>query len=334
MYRGGLAMGNYENIVKIEEMRKRMHEGEYTAALKILDTLDNKKIKNISDMKLIAEVYTLNKKYDEAFRLQTRIYDKSRLRKDLYQLVWLSIKRNNATDAEAYYEAYVKAAPSDIYRYVLRYQIDKLLGKPLDILISSLEALKKNDYIEKWAYELAKLYYKAGMEEECIRECSDIILWFADGKYVEKARMLRAYYSGEADKDMIINALKRRASEGLTGEFEPIYNNKSNNNEYEQADTYMQGEYEQSDTYTQGEYEQADYYAQEEYEQADYYAQEDYGQAQDLHNNELFSEDDNIYNVDIPKDDGLYMEENIKADVKNIMAEGMTEEELEYYRNN
>ena len=264
MYRGGLAMGNYEIIVKTEEMRRKMQEGEYASALRILNTLDIKKVKNISDLKLIAQVYIVNKKYDDAFQSQLRIYEKLRLRKELYQLVWLSIKRKNVTDAEELYEDYVKAAPSDIYRYILRYQIDKLLDKPLDVLINSLEALKKNDYLEKWAYELAKLYYKAGMEEECIRECSDIILWFSDGKYVEKAKMLKAYYSGEADKDMIIKELKKRASEGRIGEFEST-NNRRFTNEFEQ---------EENNEHTLS-----------------------------LNDSELFSEDNNIYTVDIAKND-------------------------------
>ena len=100
---------------------------------------------------------------------------------------------------------------NDFNIYIFRYKIDKLKKEPYIILIDSLKKLKNHTYIEKWAYELAKLYYKAEMEKECIRECSDLILWFGEGSYVEKAKILKAYYSGEVDKDEIIESLKNRA---------------------------------------------------------------------------------------------------------------------------
>lgn len=204
-------MGAYENIVKIEEMRRRLGEGDSETALKILDTLSLKKIKNPSDLSIMVEVYEENGRYEEAMEILLKIYQKSRTRKVVFQLVMLSIKMLHVRDAEHYLEEYQRLAPKDFYNYIFRYKIDKLKGEPYDILIDTLVTLKKNEYIEKWAYELAKLYYKAGMEEECIQECSDIILWFGKGSYVEKAKMLKAYYSGETDKDKMIEELKRRA---------------------------------------------------------------------------------------------------------------------------
>lgn len=204
-------MGSYETIVKLEEMRRRVEEGDLLSALKILETLELKKLKNMSDLNLVAEVYAENQRYEEAQEFYHRIYEKTKSRKSLYQLIEILIKLNNSEDAEYFLKQYQKLAPKDFYNYVFRYKIDKIKGESYEHLIEILRDLKRSDYTEKWAYELAKLYYKAGMEAECIRECSDIVLWFGEGTYVEKAKILRSYYSGEADKDQIMEEIKRRA---------------------------------------------------------------------------------------------------------------------------
>ncbi len=204
-------MGSYENIIKLEEMRKRVDEGDLLSAQAILDTIERKKIKNNSDLNLIARVYYGNKKYEEASELCFHIYKKVKTRKSLYHLIEVLIKLNNTKEAQEYLEEYQKIAPKDFYNYIFRYQIDKLNGEPFEKLIATLEELKHLEYTEQWAYELAKLYYKAGLEEKCIQECSDIELWFGEGIYVEKAKILKSYYSGEADKDKIMEQIKRRA---------------------------------------------------------------------------------------------------------------------------
>ncbi len=206
-------MGSYENIVKIEEMRRRMEEGDSSSAQKVLDTMDIKKIKNMSDLSLIAEVYAENERYEEAVQLYLRIYEKTKSRKSLFQLVDLYIKLQKPEEAERYLKEYEKLASKDFYKYIFQYKIDKLKGEAYETLIETLVTLKNTEYMEKWAYELAKTYYKAGMEKECIQECSDIILWFGEGTFVEKAKLLRSYYSGETDKEMIMEELKRRAME-------------------------------------------------------------------------------------------------------------------------
>lgn len=206
-------MGSYENIVKIEEMKKRVDEGDLLSALKVLETIEIKKIKNMSDLNLIASIYSENEKYEEAQELYYKIYEKTKSRRALYQLIEMLLKLNNIEDTEYYLKQYQKISPDDFYNYVFSYKLDKLKGESYEHLIGKLEELKKIEYTEKWAYELAKLYYKAGMEEECIRECSDIVLWFGEGTYVEKAKILRSYYSGETDKDRIIEEIKHRAEE-------------------------------------------------------------------------------------------------------------------------
>jgi energy-coupling factor transporter ATP-binding protein EcfA2 len=201
-------------------MRRRMEEGDASSAQKILDTMEIKRIKNMSDLSLIAEVYAENERYEEALQLYLRIYEKTKSRKSLFQLVDLNIKLRKAEEAERYLRDYEKLAAKDFYKYILRYKIERLKGESYETLIETLETLKNTEYMEKWAYELAKTYYKAGREKECIQECSDIILWFGEGTYVEKAKLLRSYYSGEADKAKIMEELKRRAMEDTGRNFD------------------------------------------------------------------------------------------------------------------
>ncbi|NLK73918.1 MAG: hypothetical protein GX288_01330 [Clostridiales bacterium] len=209
-------MGRYEIIVKVEEMKKRLDEKEFLSALKILETMDLRKVKNLNDIRVVADVYNLNGRYEEAIELYQKIYNKSKSRKVLFQLVSLSIKCHMIEEAERYLEEYERIAPRDISKYIFRYKLDKIKGEPYEVQIISLEEFKKVEYVEKWAYELAKLYYKIGDKDLCIRECSDIILWFGEGSYVEKAKLLRAYCSGEMDKSTIIEDIKRKASSDQT----------------------------------------------------------------------------------------------------------------------
>ncbi len=204
-------MGHYKYIVKTEEMRRKMEEGDLLSAQKILDTIEIKKVKNLSDLGFMAEVLTQNDRFEEAAQIYERIYETTKTRRILGKLVDNSIQRSNAQDAERYLEEYQKIVSDDFDSCIFRYRIDKIKGASYEQMIKSLEAIKLIEYTEKWAYELAKVYYKAGMDKECVKECSDIILWFADGVYVEKAKMLRSYFMGETDKEKIMEELKRRS---------------------------------------------------------------------------------------------------------------------------
>ncbi len=145
-------MGGYEIIVKTEEIKKKVQEGDYFSAQRILDTIELKKVKNIADLSLMAEVYTQNGRYDEALELLLRVYHKTKTRKVVYQLVSNSILRINVEDAEGYLKEYEKLAPGDFYRYIFRYQIDKMKGEGIEALIDTLQTLKETEYIEQWAY--------------------------------------------------------------------------------------------------------------------------------------------------------------------------------------
>ncbi len=189
-------MEKYDYIVKSSEIRKLVEKRMYQNALQIMETMDINKIKVLPDLSIFAEVYMQTEHYDEAERILLRLRDKSGSRRIIYQLIKLAIKRKNSEDAEYYYNEFVEAAPRDADQYILRYRIDKMEKKDYPVLIASLKELKKYDYNEKWAYELAKVYHKAGMVEQCIAECSDLILWFGEGVVVEKAKMLKEHYLG------------------------------------------------------------------------------------------------------------------------------------------
>ncbi len=189
-------MEKYDYIVKSSEIRKLLEKRMYQKALQIMNTMDMNKIKDMADLSLFAEVYMQTEHYNDAEKILLRLRDRSSSRRIIYQLIKLAIKRKNIEDAEYYYNEFLEAAPRDADKFILRYRIDKMEGKDFPVLIESLKELKQYDYTEKWAYELAKLYHRAGMVDRCINECSDIILWFGEGVVVEKAKMLREHYLG------------------------------------------------------------------------------------------------------------------------------------------
>lgn len=203
-------MERFENIIKIEEIRRLIDDNQYIKAAKILDTMDISKIKALTDLSILADVLIQNERYEEAMEILLKMYNKSKTRRVLYQLVDVSIRMEDVESASKYLDMYIKVAPSDPQRFIFRYCIDKLNQEPYEILIDSLEQLKEHEYIEVWAYELAKVYHKAGMIDKCVRECSDIILWFGEGIFVEKAKLLKAFYAGEIKESQIINAKDRK----------------------------------------------------------------------------------------------------------------------------
>ncbi len=191
-------MGKYENMMKCAQIRSLANEKQYNNAHDVLQTLNVNQITAIADLNTIADVYIQLKKYSEAKDVYLKLYDKIQTRRVLYQLVYLSIKCGEMEDAEAFLEDYEKIDKS-VDRIILRYYIDKAKSVDRKVLIGHLQQLKKEEYIEEWAYELAKLYHKEGMEQECVTECSDIILWFGEGLIVEKAMLLRHHYVDGAD---------------------------------------------------------------------------------------------------------------------------------------
>jgi len=178
-------MKKYKLIIQIEQIKKYLEQGQLKEAYDLAENVDIKKLKSMSDLGVIAECYFQNKRYVEAKELFEQIYDTVRTRRVLAQIVHLTIKLKDIIEANYYLEEFIKIAPDDFYQYIFRYSIDKLMRKPIGVLIMDLEKLKEVEYIECWAYELAKLYYKSGNEAACRKECEKIILWFGSGEYVD-----------------------------------------------------------------------------------------------------------------------------------------------------
>lgn len=188
-------MERYRNFVRIEQMKENIRAGRIENALKLAEEINPAKVKSNSDLGLIADLYLENGKLQKGSECLMELYSRKKTRSILMQLVNLSLRIKKVEAAEKFYAEFKELAPNDFYNYIFRYNIDKLKGRPISVLIDTLEKLKKAEYIESWAYELAKLYHKAGERDKCIAECNDIEVWFGDGEYVERARALKAYYT-------------------------------------------------------------------------------------------------------------------------------------------
>lgn len=190
-----LEMERYASSLKMKEIKRLAQDKQYLKAMKILETLNVDKIRSMSDLSVIAEILIHNDEYEDAMEILLRIYERSCSRRIIEQLIDLSIKMKNMEETKEYYKEYLRIAPRDPYRLVLRYRIEKANHVPYAQRIDTLVQLKQEDYMEEWAYELAKLYHKTGQVDKCVEECSDIILWFGQGIVVEKARLLKEHYT-------------------------------------------------------------------------------------------------------------------------------------------
>ena len=190
-------MDKFKNFVRIEELKTLLKQGRNEEALEQAEGMEPKKIKDNCDLMVLAEVYLGNGMLGKARECYLIIYDRKKSRRVAMELVNVCIRLKNAEDAEKYYRDYRKMAPNDYFNYIFKYKIDRLKGRPLAEQAADLEQLKNKEFFDTWGYELAKLYHKMGETEKCLRTCEDIIVWFGDGEAVDKAKALKAYYSGE-----------------------------------------------------------------------------------------------------------------------------------------
>ena len=188
-------MDKYEYRVKTEQMLEHLEKKEYKKAMDIADTIDWRRVKNVSMLNTVSEIYEYNGELQKSRDVLFIAFDRSPgSRKIVYRLGILALKLNDISEATDCYEEFVKIAPKDPNQYILKYKILRAQGAPLTEQIAAMEDFKKAEYIEKWAYELAKLYHEAGMTAECLEECDDLILWFSEGKYVYLAMELKMKY--------------------------------------------------------------------------------------------------------------------------------------------
>lgn len=188
-------MDKYEYKLKLDQMKSLTAEHNYEKAAEIADTINWNKIKNVNALVKVGEIYENTGRLEDSREVLLMAYDRSPIgRMIIYRLAKVAIKMKNFDEAKDYYQEFVEIAPHDNLKYVLKYEICKAQGANIETLIGILEELKEQEYTEEWAFELACLYHKAGMADKCVEACDELVLWFGDGPYVERALELKLIY--------------------------------------------------------------------------------------------------------------------------------------------
>lgn len=187
-----MKMDREEFHAKLEIINELVYKKDYKGALEHVDSIEWKRVRDMHTLCVAGEVYAANKRYQESKEIFLLAYSRSPVRKNiLYRLIEVSIKMDDLDEALKYYQQFLEAAPNDNTQYILKYKIYSARNAPLEEQIQILEEYKEKEYTERWSYELAKLYYKAGEEKKCIEICDDIVLWFSEGEYVMKSLELK-----------------------------------------------------------------------------------------------------------------------------------------------
>ena len=232
-------MDKYEYRVKTEQMLDHLEKKEYQKAMDIAESIDWRRVKNASMLNTVSEIYEYNGEFKKGRDILFLAFDRAPgSRKIVYRLGTLALKIKDIREATDCYEEFVKLAPKDPNQYILKYKILRTQGAALSDQIAALEEFKKAEYIEKWAYELAKLYDEAGMTAECLEECDDLILWFSEGKYVYLAMELKMKYKP-------LTPLQQEKYDSRTGAVkkqpEPVKQTESTLEEVDDENEYDEG---------------------------------------------------------------------------------------------
>lgn len=270
-------MDKSEYKLRAEEIKDLISRGEYVQAAEIADTIDWRRVKSVMMLCTISDLYKINRRYEDARDMLLLAYERRPGGRTIcYSLCELSIKMEEYVQAIEYYKEFVQVAPKDPGRYILQYKLYEAQDVSLEERIAVLEELKKRDYREKWAYELAYLYHRVGLAARCVEECDELILWFGEGKYVIKAMELK----------MLHQPLTPEQQEKYDHRFDAPGShipsqNSVQDNEYSGNESYEQGyakdgSYDQEQGYAQdGSYDQGQGYAQDgNYDQSQGYAQD------------------------------------------------------------
>lgn len=189
-------MDKYEYKLKLDQLKNLAAAEDYSTAAQIADSINWKKVRNSSTLCLVGDIYNHLERYEESKELYLMAYDHSPIgRNIIYKLTEAALKAGNVAEAEEYYQEFAEISPNDAKKYILRYQISCMKDEPLENKISILEELKEKEYTEKWAYELACLYRDQQDVQKCVAACDELILWFGDGPYVEKALELKMNFA-------------------------------------------------------------------------------------------------------------------------------------------
>lgn len=308
-------MDKYEFNIKVEQIKKMVTRGDFETSMKIADTIDWRRVRSANLLSMISQVYEKNGEYQEAKEVLLLAYERAPIGKRLlFKLTELALKEGSVREAEDYYREFCELAQGDSRQYLLRYMILKEKKVPIEQLIGCLEHYVSQELDERWMYELASLYEKAGQQHKCVQMCDRIMLMFAFGKYVDKAMDLKVRHAplSEYQLDLMRNrdkyeaklkVVEQKFDENTLGgydEDEDSYLNSSDTSQPYGEDGYFQEQYPQ-EGYDQGEYAQGQYpqgaYNQEAYAQGQYpqeaYNQENYAQGQyspEAYNQETYAQ--------------------------------------------
>lgn len=213
-------MDKYEYRVRAEQIKSLLAKKEYVEAMRVADTVDWHRVKSISMLCTVSEIYKINRKYEESREVLLLAYERYPTgRMIVYALCELSIKMEDFVQAVEYYKEYVQIAPKDTAKYILQYKLYEAQDVSLEERIEVLEEFKKHDYREKWAYELAYLYHRIGLGTKCVEECDELILWFGEGKYVTKAMELKMLHETltplQQEKYLQVNPMAAEAMQSV-----------------------------------------------------------------------------------------------------------------------
>lgn len=194
-------MDKYEYNIKADQIKKLYNKKDFAAAAQIADQIDWRRVKDNTMLSRVADIYENNKEYEKAKSILLIAYERSPMGRQLaYRLTVLSLRTKDFVEADEFYSDFVEMAPMDVAQYILKYRIAKAKGEHSDVLIQILEAYVEVEKDDRWQYELAKLYHESGYIEKCVSMCDDIILWFNDGKYADKALALKELHKSEVSK--------------------------------------------------------------------------------------------------------------------------------------
>ena len=315
----------YDNMMKCAQVRSLFNEKQYRNAYEVIRTINLDQVTALTDLNTIADVYMELQKYAEAKGIYLKLYERFPTRRVLYELVYLSLKCGEIEEAEEFYREY-ETIDKSCDKMILRYYIDKAKGADRQMLIRHLQEIKKVDYIEEWAYELAKLYHKEGMSEACVEECSDIILWFGEGLIVEKAKLLRYHYIEGVDissESAIIEGTRNLASELRIAA--AIAERNQREQEAVQS-IWKQMAYEEESYEEEYEPEEVEYEEEVAYEEEETY-EEEYQSEEVVYEEEVSCEEEETYEEEYEPEEVEY--EEVSCEEEESYGGGFTQEELD-----
>ena len=297
-------MDKYEYKLRSDEIVKLIEEEKYVEAANIADMIDWRRVKSITMLLKVSALYRVNRRNEDSKAVLQIAYERYPAnRAVLYSLCEVSVELDDVVAAIEYYKEFVKLAPRDNGVFTLRYRILEAQEASLEERIELLEELKKRDYHEEWAYELAYLYHRVGLATKCVEECDDLILWFGDGPYVMKAmelKMLHAPLTPIQQKKY--DMAKARQSQ----------------EDYAAGDTYSEENYSEEESYAEDGYGAEDVYPEENYSEEESYVEDGYGvedaYPEENYNEEPYPEDD--YRTEEIYTEDTYLADN--AEVDNI----------------